>query len=145
MFPYLALLLLAAATAPAYATSSITASGSTGVNLTLDGGGSATNHIVKVANLTMDTDNILGFVASISSGSLTKPGGTPISFQVTLVDEGAAPPSLTAFTVPSGTRLTFGTIAPGVVHKDLYILYRAAPFQDPGAYSATINCDITDN
>jgi hypothetical protein len=144
LIPSLALLLLAAATAPAYATSSITATGSV-TNLTLDGGGSSTTHIVKVADLTMSTDGGLGFAVSISSGTLTKPGGAPIAFKVALVDDGAAPPASTAFTTPSGMSITFATTTAGSVLKDLYILYQSANVQDPGDYSASIVCDITDN
>ena len=144
MIPSLALLLLAAATAPAYATSSITATGSV-TNLALDGGGSSTSHIVKVADLTMSTDAGLGFTVLISSGSLTKPGGAPIPFKVALVDDGAAPPPSNAFTTASGMSITFATATSGSVLKDLYILYLSANVQDPGDYSASIVCDITDN
>ena len=130
----------------AHATSSLTLAGASGAGqLALDGEGSSTSHIVKVASLTMDTDGP-GFTLSISSGSLSKAdGGTPIPFQVALVDEGAAPPPAAAFTVPSGSRYPFSTMTPGAVHKDLYIMYQSASLQDPGAYAARIDCDISDN
>jgi hypothetical protein len=143
---YLAALLLLAASAPAYAAPSITASATAGAtSLPLDGEGSSTTRIVKVATIEMSTTLIGGFTATFTSGSLTRAdgSGTPISFQVALVNQGASPPTASAFTVPSGSTLTFSAIISiTIVRRDLYIMYRSASLQDPGAYSASIDAAI---
>jgi hypothetical protein len=114
-------------------------------NLGLDGRGSASTHIVKVADLSLSTDAADGFTLSITSGSLTKAGGAPVAFQVALVDDNAAAPSASAFTTASGGSYMFATVAAAVIAKDLYIKYTPAPLQDPGAYAASIDIDIVDN
>jgi hypothetical protein len=147
----LAVLILAAALplgapSPVFAAPSVTAQSTAGAtNLGLDGQGNASTHIVKVADVSLSTDAANGFTVSITSGSLTKAGGTPVAFQVALVDDNAAAPSAAAFTAASGSSYTFATGAAAAVARDLYIKYTPAPFQDPGAYAASIDIDIVDN
>jgi hypothetical protein len=114
-------------------------------NLTMDGGGSSSVRIVKIADLSLSTDDADGFLLSVSSGSLTKAGGSPVPFQVALVANEAAPPSAAAFTVSSGGTLTHSTTSAGAESVDLYIKYQSANLQDPGTYSASINLSIVDN
>lgn len=113
--------------------------------LELDGTGSATVHIVRVADVVAMTNSPNGFTLSISSGNLTKPGGQPVAFQVVLVDRDASPPSTGQFTTSSGTTYTLITSAAVTTDKDLYIKYRSAALQDPGSYAAGIVLDIADN
>jgi hypothetical protein len=113
--------------------------------LELDGTGSATVHIVRVADVVATTNSANGFTLSISSGSLTKAGGQPVAFQVALVDHDATPPSAGAFTTSSGTTYTLITNGAVSTDKDLYIKYRSATLQDPGSYSSGIVLDIADN
>jgi hypothetical protein len=114
-------------------------------NLTMDGEGSSSVRIVKVADLSLSTDDADGFMLSVSSGSLTKAGGSPVPFQVALVANEAAPPSGAAFNVSSGGTLTHSTTSAGSQSVDLYIKYQSANLQDPGSYSASINLSIADN
>lgn len=130
----------ASAAAAVTAQSTVAASG-----LVLDGQGIASTRIVKVAVISFSTDAPNGVSLSISSGSLTKAGGTPVAFQVAVVDRDAVAPSSDAFTTPSGSAHVVSTAAAGVAERDLYIMYRAAALQDPGAYSASINLDVVDN
>jgi len=140
---YLAAALALGAPAPALATSSLTAQPSGGATtLGLDGEGTARMHIVKVAELSLSTDANAGLTVSVASGSLTKDGGTPVAFQVALVDRDAIPPSSSAFSAMSGALVTF---AAGTVAKDLYIKYTPALLQDPGAYAASIDIHVADN
>ena len=113
--------------------------------LELDGTGSATVHIVRIADVVADTNSPNGCTLSISSGSLTKAGGQPVAFQVALVDHDAAAPSAGAFTIASGSTYTWITSSAASAEKDLYILYRPAALQDPGAYSASVVLEIADN
>jgi len=131
---------------PANASSSVmTSQVAQATALELDGTGSATVHIVRVADIVAMTNSANGFTLSISSGSLTKAGGQPVAFQVALVDHDTPPPTTSSFTTSSGT--TYILITSGAVStdKDLYIRYRSATLQDPGAYSAGIVLDIADN
>jgi hypothetical protein len=134
------------ASAPAFAAPSVTAQSVAGAtNLALDGVGTAVTHIVKVADLSLSTDASSGLTVWITSGSMTKVGGTPVAFQVALVDDGAAPPASGAFTTASGASATFATLGPATVAKDLYIKYTPAALQDPGAYAASIHINAVDN
>jgi len=142
----LAAVLVLGGRGPAFATSSVTATNTAGAtNLGLDGEGSASTHIVKVADLSLSTDSSSGFTLSITSGSLTKAGGTPVPFQVALVDHNAGAPSSGAFMVASGSPYLLVTSAAGSLEKDLYIKYTPASLQDPGGYAAVIAVDIVDN
>ncbi len=123
-------------------TSTATAGAST---LDLDGDGSAAEHIVKVADLAIATNNEQGYTLTVTSGNLTKDGGTSIAYKVTTVDDAAAAPATGAFTIASGTAYTVPTTAAGSVPKDLYIQYTPAALQDAGAYVATINLTVADN
>jgi hypothetical protein len=123
----------------------IVASSAGAVGLTLDGQGSSSTRIVKVAGLSLSTDAASGLTVSITSGALTRPGGTSITFQVTLVDHDASPPALGAFTVASGSPYLFSTGGAATVEKDLYIKYTPARLQDPGGYAAAIDLDVIDN
>jgi hypothetical protein len=114
-------------------------------NLTMDGAGSSTIRIVKVANLSLSTINAQGFTLSVTSGSLTKAGGSPIPFQVALVGDEVTAPTAAAFTVSSGGTLLHSTNIAGAQDVDLYIKYQSANLQDPGAYSASMNLNIIDN
>jgi len=131
---------------PALASSAVIVQGMAAASgLELDGQGSASTHIVKVGELSLSTDASAGFTASITSGSLARPGATPISFQVVLVDRNAAAPSSGAFTTPSGTACLFTTTSAGTVDKDIYIKYLPASWQDPGVYAASIDIAIVEN
>jgi hypothetical protein len=139
-------LFLLLGTQPAFALPSITATATnTANNLPLDGQGNASTHVVKVANLTLSTNNPQGLTLTISSGNITKAGGTPIQFQVTTVADGAASPSTAAFTTPAGSNYTFSAALGDTTARDLYIKYTSAVLQDPGAYNAAISLVVTDN
>lgn len=132
---------------PALAAPSVTAQAAPGATgLPMDGLGSASTHIVKVADISASTAASQGFTMSISSGYLTKgDGSTPISFQVALVAQGASAPSASAFTTPSGATYTFSTSSAGAVDEVLYIKYTPATLQDPGVYAAVVEIDVRDN
>lgn len=103
----------------------------------------ASQQVVKVADLTVSTNNATGLTLTVSSGNMVKgDGNTPIPYQVTTVADEAQQP--TSFAVASGTPYTVTTSAAGVVPLDLYVAYTPAENQDPGAYSATINLSVTD-
>ena len=139
-------LLLLMNAALALATPEVAATPTAGAsNLTMDGAGSAQTRIVKIADLSVSTDDPQGFTLSITSGNLTKAGGSAIPFQVALVGDEAAAPASSAFTVASGGALLRTTSTAGALPLDLYIKYRAADLQDPGVYSASIGLDIIDN
>jgi hypothetical protein len=110
----------------------------------MDGGGSAATHIVKVAAVMVSGAGPSGFTLSLRSGRLTKSGGTAIPFQVALVEHDAMAPVSSVFATPSGA-VYIVTVGPGTFSKDLYIKYRSASLQDPGAYSASIELDVVDN
>lgn len=145
-------LLLAAVTWLALATPGLAApsvsvqASASAIGLALDGLGSASTHIVKVADVSASTNAAGGFTLSVSSGYLSKADGrTQVSFQVVLVAAGASAPSSSAFTTPSGTLYTFSTGSAGAVDEQLYIKYTPAALQDPGTYSAVVNLDVRDN
>jgi hypothetical protein len=132
---------------PTFATPSLsTSTASSASSLPLDGEGNATTHVVKVATISLSTDNSKGFTVTISSSNLTKVSQeTPISYRVMTVISGANPPSSGDFTVAAGNNYTFVTTQAGSQNRDLYILYTPANFQDPGTYSANIAILIADN
>lgn len=138
---------LLAAPASALASSSVTAHGVSGAtSLELDGRGTSSTHIVKIAELSLSSDATAGMTVTIASGSLAKAdGSTPVAFQVVLVDRNAQAPSSAAFTVPSGTLYTWSTSAAGGAEKDLYIKYTPRSLQDPGSYAASVDIDVADN
>jgi hypothetical protein len=113
--------------------------------LELDGTGNPSMSIVKVADIHLSTDNPQGCTVTISSGSLSKPGGTSIPFQITDVADGAGTPSAGNFTTASGSNHTFSISTAGTRDRDIYIRYTPAALQDPGSYSASIIINISDN
>ena len=113
--------------------------------LDLDGDGTAIEHIVKAADLEIATNNEQGYTLTVSSGNLTKDGGSPIAYQVTTVLDTATAPATGDFAIASGTDYTAATAASGSVPQDLYIKYTPAALQDAGAYVATINLTVADN
>lgn len=141
------LLLVLLGVQPAFSLPAITSSTtSIASNLTLDGEGSASTHIVKVANLELSTNDSDGLTLTISSESLNKSGGeTPIPFQVTTVSAGSGSPSASDFPVSSGSNYTVSTSSAGSSSKHLYIKYTPATVQDPGAYNTSISLVVTDN
>ena len=141
------LLLVFLGVQPTFSLPAITSSTtSVASNLTLDGEGSASTHIVKVANLELSTDDSDGLTLTNSSENLTKSGGkTPIPFQVTIVAAGSGSPSASDFSVSSGSNYTVSTSSAGSSSKDLYIRYTPAALQDPGAYNTSISLVVTDN
>ncbi|MEH1912350.1 hypothetical protein [Nostoc sp.] len=142
------LLLVLLGVQPAFSLPAIISSSTTSVasNLTLDGKGSASTHIVKVATLELSTDDSHGFTLTISSQSLTKSGGkTPIPFQVTTVPADDPSPNDSDFSISTGSNYTVSTTSAGSSSKDMYIKYTPAALQDPGAYNTSISLVITDN
>ena len=113
--------------------------------LPLDGEGSAGEHIVKVADLTIGTNNEQGFTLTATSGDLTKAGGSSIAYQVTSVDDGTSAPASGDFLVASGSAYTYSTSGSGPGNQDLYIKYRPIALQDPGNYGGTITLTVADN
>ncbi|MEH2228430.1 MAG: hypothetical protein V7K71_02135 [Nostoc sp.] len=109
----------------------------------------ASDTIVKVADLAIDTNNSTGYTLTASSGNLSNPdSATPISYQVKVIDSSASAPVSGDFTVASGTDLSYGTSganATGTNGKFLFIKYTPAGLQDPGNYNGTINLTVADN
>lgn len=138
---------LVATTSAAFAVPSVTVSPDAGAGaLVLDGTGSSTTRIVKIADVSLWTDAAGGSIVSITPGSLTKADGrTPVPLQVVLVADGASAPLAAAFTTPAGTTYTWSSTGPGALERDLYIKYRPADLQDPGTYTASVDLDVVDN
>lgn len=113
--------------------------------LDLDGDGTAAEHIVKVADVAIATNNETGYTLTVSSGNLTKTGGTSIAYQATTVSDAATAPATGGFTVASGTNYTVSTAAAGSVPKDLYVKYTPGALQDAGTYVGTISLNVADN
>lgn len=109
----------------------------------MDSGGATVTRIVKVADVSIASDGANGFTLSITSATLTKAGGTPVAFQVALVDVMAPAPGASAFTTPSGTLFTY--VGSGLQDKALYIKYTLPTYQDPGTYTAQVDLDVVDN
>jgi hypothetical protein len=105
----------------------------------------ASEQIVKVADIAMTTNNSTGLTLTASSGNLSNPDAETIAFAVTSVTDAAAAPASGAFTVPSGTNYTVANAEAGSFDEDLYIAYTPASLQDPGVYSGTISLTIADN
>jgi hypothetical protein len=108
---------------------------------------SATEQIVKIADLAINTNNNTGYTLTVDSGNLTKAGGANIPFQVAVTDDNTAA-ATGDFTVASGTGYTNATNAAnaaGSNGKDLSIKFTPGGLQDPGAYSATVNLTVADN
>jgi len=123
----------------------VTNPASTATSLNLDGRGNSSTRIVKVADIYLSTNRRQGFTITISSSSLSKPGGTSIPFQITTVADGAGTPSAGNFTTPSGQNYTFSTSVAGTADRGVYIRYLPAALQDPGSYSASITITASDN
>lgn len=113
--------------------------------LDLDGEGTASTHIVKVANITISTDSVSGLTLTISSGDIEQVGGQPISFQVTTVADNASLPSNGDFSTPSGNNYTYANGAAGAESRDVYIRYTPLSLQDPGNYAGLMNLSVVDN
>ena len=113
--------------------------------LDLDGEGTASTHIVKVADVTVSTDNASGLTLTISSGDIKQVEGQPISFQVTTVVDNASPPSNGDFSTTSGNNYTYANGAAGVESRDVYIRYTPLSLQDPGDYASLMNLSVVDN
>lgn len=127
-------------------TLAITSTATAGASiLDLDGDGSAAEHIVKVADLAIATNNEQGYILTVTSGNLTKTGGTPIAYKVTTVTDAAAAPATGDFAIASGSNYTVSSTGFGSLPKDLYIQYTPAALQDAGAYVATITLNVADN
>jgi hypothetical protein len=105
----------------------------------------ASEQIVKVADISATTNNDQGLTFTISSGSLAKLGGQPIAFKVMSVGDSGTAPLTGAFTVASGTDYQVGNSAAGDLLRDLYIKFTPAASQDPGVYTATIDLLVEDN
>jgi len=101
--------------------------------------------IVKVADISMSTNNEQGLTLTATSGNMTKSGGSAIAYQVTSVADAATAPLAAGFTVASGENYTVGTSVAGSAAVDLYIKYAPAANQDPGAYSGEITLTVSDN
>lgn len=116
-------------------------------NLPLGGAAAGNQQIVQVADLGINTNNEQGYTLTVTSGDLTKSGGTAISYQTTTTATGVS--AVTGdFTVASGTDYTFNTSAAnasGTGDRDLWIQYTPAALQDPGSYTGTITVTVADN
>ena len=128
---------LAAPSVSVQATSGVTA-------LDLDGEGSASLHIVKVARVSLFTDGLEGLTLAISPAGLGKAdGSTPIEFQVVIVARDAAAPSAAALSTAATTLYTLA-LPTGSSERDLYIKYLPRVRQDPGTYSASVLLAVSD-
>lgn len=113
--------------------------------LNLGGTGSASTHIVKVADVTITTQNAGGCSVTISPEDLRKADGeTPISLQLLVVSDGAAAPAHTDFTTAAGAPFTFSISSAGTHERDLYIRYSPRSHQDPGTYTSSLTVVATD-
>lgn len=81
----------------------------------------------------------------VTSGDITKAGGTQIAFQVTTVPANSAAPSAGDFTVPTSSPYLLINSTSGTEDRDLYIRYTPGSLQDPGVYIGNISLSITDN
>lgn len=130
--------------APALATPVLSVNEVTGFdNLPLDGEGSASEHIIHVADVSVSTVAPNGYTLSISSGSLEKTGGQSISFQVTAVDNNASAPASGDFNISSGNSYTICETA--AQDLDIYVKYQPAVLQDPGNYTHSVTITAEDN
>jgi hypothetical protein len=131
--------------ASAFAAPFVSAQATSGVGaLDLDGEGSASLHIVKVAQVSLFTDGLEGLTLVIAPAELGKvDGSTPIAFQIVIVARDAAAPSSAAFTTPAGTIYTLD-LPTGSSERDLYIKYLPRVQQDPGTYNASVMLAVSD-
>jgi hypothetical protein len=105
----------------------------------------ASEQIVKVADLAASTNNDQGLTWTMSSGDLAKSGGQSIAYKVLSVADGGSAPATGAFIVDSGDDHVVGNSAAGSFDRDLYIKFTPAGSQDPGIYEGTINLSVSDN
>ncbi|MBX5483099.1 MAG: hypothetical protein IRZ16_14840 [Myxococcaceae bacterium] len=113
----------------------------------LDMGGEGVDigqQIVKVADVTMSTNNATGLTLTVTSGDLSN-GTDSVAYQVTTVADEAAAPVGADFTVPSGTDYTYSNSTSGSEDRDLYIAYTPPILLDPGTYTGTITLTVADN
>ncbi|UJB69352.1 hypothetical protein HRE53_23830 [Acaryochloris sp. 'Moss Beach'] len=115
--------------------------------LPLDGGAAGNQQIIQVADLGINTNNEQGYTLTVTSGDLTKSGGTAISYQTTTTATGVS--AVTGdFAVASGLDHTFATSAAnasGSGDRDLWVQYTPAALQDPGSYTGAITVTVADN
>jgi hypothetical protein len=107
----------------------------------------ATQQIVPVADLAIATNNEQGYTLTVTSGNLTKSGGTAIPYQVTTTADTVAAVA-GDFSGAPGATYTFSTSAAnasGTNGRDLSIMYTPAALQDPGTYVGTITVTVADN
>ncbi len=112
--------------------------------LALDGEGSSTWHIVKVAEVDLSTANTTGLILTVTGDGLTKAGGTLIAVQLVTVEHGQIP-TASDFTIPAGSSYVFSTTQAGSVDRDLFIRYQPSSLQDPGTYTETLQLTVQDN
>lgn len=116
-------------------------------SLPLDGAAANNQQIVQVADLGINTNNEQGYTLTVTSGDLTKSGGTAISYQTTTTATGVS--AVTGdFTVASGLDHTFATSAANAAasgDRDLWVQYTPAALQDPGSYTGAITVTVADN
>lgn len=113
--------------------------------LDLDGEGTASTHVVKVADIVISTDGGSGLTLTITSGDIDRVGGQAIPFQITTVTDNASPPTSGDFSTPSGNNYTYATGSAGTENRDVYIRYTPLSFQDPGNYTSSIDLSVADN
>jgi hypothetical protein len=114
---------------------------------TLNLGGQGTNlseQIVKVAEITLGTNNAEGLTLTASSGNLSQ-GSHNVAFKVITVADGAAAPLTAAFTVDSGDTYSYSNNVQGDEVRDMYISYDPPAMLDPGTYTATISLSVSDD
>lgn len=114
-------------------------------SLDVDGEGSSGTYIVKVADVRVSASLAEGCTLTVSSGDITKTGGTPFAYQVTSVADNDPAPTAGDFTVPSGNDYSYANATLNVDHRDLYVKYTTISSQDPGTYSATLSFLVVDN
>ncbi|NEO32059.1 MAG: hypothetical protein F6K36_16820 [Symploca sp. SIO3C6] len=120
--------------------------------LDLGGEGTATDDvIVKVAVLTVTSNNEDGVELTITSGDMTNSTDVDatdvVPYQVVTVTGGGAPPVTGDFITASGTDrvedLNRDNVD-GEEDRDLYIMYDAPVVLDPGTYDDTITVSVVD-
>jgi hypothetical protein len=108
---------------------------------------SAGEKTVKVATLSIQTNNSTGYTLTVNDGVLAKAAPdaavTPIAYQVNTANAGAAAP--TTFTAGNHTFNSGVANAAGAGNRDLYIRYTPEALQDPGTYTATVTMTVADN
>lgn len=107
-----------------------------------------TNAEVKVADLTMGTNNSTGLTVTatgiLTLAKTTGSNATPVPFTVGIVAGASGTPASYAITATTVFATTTAA-APSTAHS-LYIKYSTdASFQDPGSYAATVVLTVADN